>query len=334
MHLHNVIGLTHGVLRSNPTVSTFDGIVIDPKRVKRGALFVALNPYDVPLALENGAYGVLFERHITPINDDTAWIEVEDIYAALMRLMRFVLLDKELYAFTCNRITLHVAKQLHLEGNCLVLEGSLHENFDRLMGAPQGATLLFSDQEIRSDLFIDVSALNLEGLEPITLLEQTLFECSFIYRERYFERQLLSPLFIPELEALLQLLHERGIGYKIRPFTHFGHFQPLFVNAALQIKEFGSSDRVLIFEPDCSLIPRQMDFIASKSPWAKVRYCLPRGALVSQQSNDIIWYDTTERLLESLHREHYHFALVAGEKPSILERQRLPMRNQQKLFEE
>lgn len=334
MHLHNVIGLTHGVLRTHPTVSTFDGIVIDPKRVRRGALFVALNPYDVPLALENGAYGVLFERHVSQINDDTAWIEVEDIYAALLRLMRFILLDKELYAFTCNRITLHVAKQLHLEGHCLVLEGSLHENFDRLMGAPKGATLLFNDRDIRSDLFIDVSALPAQALEPIIVMEQTLFECSFIYRERYFERQLLSPLFIPELEALLQMLHERGIGYKIRPFTHFGHFQPLFINAALQIKEFGSSDRVLIFESDLSLIPRQMAFIASKSPWAKVCYLLPKGAMESPDASNIIWYDTTETLLEALRKEHYHLALIAGAKPSILEQQHLPLRHQQKLFEE
>ncbi len=334
MHLHNVIGLTHGVLRSNPTVSIFEGIVIDPKRVKRGVLFVALNPYDVPQALSNGAYGVLFERNVSVVDDDAAWIEVEDIYAALMRLMRFVLLDKELHAFTCNPITLQIAKQLILEGDCLILEGSLPESFDKLMNAPYGATLLFSEREMRSGLFTEVHSMPKRIDAGIEILEQTLFETSFIYRDRYFERQLLSPFFIPYLEVLLQLLHEQGIGYKIRPFASLKHFQPVFVNAALQPKEFGGSERVIIFESDFSLIPHQMEFIAKQASWARIRYFLPQAHQNGEVCDDIIWYENTTALLYALHHERYHFALVAGCDKSVLERHEHPMKGQQRLFEE
>ncbi len=58
MRLENILALTKGSLLGDPTVSLFESVAFDPSKVKRGSLFVAYSPEDIPEALQNGAYGV------------------------------------------------------------------------------------------------------------------------------------------------------------------------------------------------------------------------------------------------------------------------------------
>ncbi len=317
MRLENILALTHATLLSEPQISQFEAIVIDVSKVRRGVLFVALNPYDIKRAVELGAYGILYDRETPILDDEAAWIKVDDIYEALKRIVRFLLIDKELQAFTCSPITLQIAKQLVTPPELLILEGMLQEHFGKLLTAPAKSTILFS--QIDDDLFTDAMALPSTILEPIDIIEQTLFETSFIYKDVFYERQLLSPFFIPYLEQLLQLFSNRNIAFKIRPFSSMPHFQPVFTDKALHVKDFGSSDRVIIFENDFSLIDNQIDFIAQQAAWAKIIYLLPRfGYNLETENPNILLYDTTQDIIEALKTHPFHFALVAGCDKSIL----------------
>ena len=51
------------------------------------------------------------------------------------------------------------------------------------------------------------------------------------------------------------------INYRLRKFTPIEHFEAVFINKKFEIKEFGSSDRVLIFESDTTLINLEISFI-------------------------------------------------------------------------
>ena len=61
MRLENVIALTHATLLNSPYVSDFSGITYEVKSVKRGSLFVAKESSEIELAIQNGAYGILFD---------------------------------------------------------------------------------------------------------------------------------------------------------------------------------------------------------------------------------------------------------------------------------
>ncbi len=320
MHLDNILALTHGILETAPTVSVFDEIAIDVKKIRRGMLFIALNHHDIDQAVEQGAYGVIYDRDLHVHDQDVAWIRVEDIYDALKRIVRFILIDREYTAFTCNPITIQIAKQLWTSESCLILEGSLQENFSRIMSARPHSMLLYSENDIQGDLFTNAQPLPDDISSPIEIIEQTLFETSFIYKDQFYERQLLSPFFIPYLEQLLQLFDERGIEFRIRPFTTLRHFQPVFTNAALHVKDFGSSDRVIIFESDFTLIRPQIDFMNRQASWARILYLLPRKSYQNETFDQhILFYDTTRDIIEALKNNRYHFALVAGCDKSILE---------------
>ncbi|MEA3522533.1 MAG: hypothetical protein U9R50_06135 [Campylobacterota bacterium] len=292
---------------SQPHVSLFSDIVIEASRVKRGSLFVALNFHDITLAIQNGAYGIVYDRDMEFDDDENAWIKVDDSYDALKRLMRFMLIDKELVAFTCKPIVLQVAKQLTTSNDFIILEGSLSDNFSKLLSAPPQSTLLFVESEIQSSLFTDASILPDEAKDKIKTLEHTLFEMAFIYKDTYYERQSISPFFIPYLEQILALLNTQDISFKIKPFHNMPHFQAKFVNKALHVRDFGSTNKVIIFENNRSLIEEQMIFISKQAPWAK---CIQ---LVRDKRED------EEEILNILKTDDFNFALLSGVEATFLD---------------
>ena len=329
MRLENVLALTHGSLMSQPHISYFEDIVIEASRVKRGSLFIALNHYDIDLAISSGAYGVVYDRALHVDESEIALIKVDDIYDALKRLMRFLLIDKELSAFTCKDITLQVAKQLITPNSFIILEGNLSENFSKLLSAPSKSTLLFKDTEMESAVFTDAKTLPKSVTHKIKIVQETLFETSFIYRDIFYERQFLSGFFIPYLEQLLELLHSKDIEFKIRAFTNMSHFKPLFVNRALHVRDFGSTNRVVIFEDDKTLMEKEIEFILKKAPWAKFISLAPQDTKI--ENPHIIFYEKEDKILQILQERDFNYCLILGSNSSILEN-RVQEPLQQRLF--
>lgn len=328
MRLENILALTQGNLLGEPTVSIFENVVFDPSKVKRGSLFVAYSADDIPEALLHGAYGVLFERPTQITDSEVAWIKVENIDAALKKLLRFYLLEKELQVYACDPITLHLSTMITTPPSFCNVEGSMREVWEKLWPLEKKAIVLFSPTLTDPDIFIEHSQLIRAQENTITIIEQTLFETSFIHNDTFYERQMLSPFFIPYLEHLLFFYTFLRIPFQIRGFSKMGHFIPVFTNARMEIKEFGTSERVVIFEPLLELIDEQIDFLDAQASWAKIICLLPetmRSALTIGVDN-ILFYRYPEEIIALLQSRDFHFALVAGVDKSVLRPSRSSMK--------
>ena len=328
MRLENILALTQGNLLWEPTVSIFENVVFDPSKVKRGSLFVAYSADDIPEALLHGAYGVLFERPTQITDSEVAWIKVENIDAALKKLLRFYLLEKELQVYACDPITLHLSTMITTPPSFCNVEGSMREVWEKLWPLEKKAIVLFSPTLTDPDIFIEHSQLIRAQENTITIIEQTLFETSFIHNDTFYERQMLSPFFIPYLEHLLFFYTFLRIPFQIRGFSKMGHFIPVFTNARMEIKEFGTSERVVIFEPLLELIDEQIDFLDAQASWAKIICLLPesmRSALTIGVDN-ILFYRYPEEIIALLQSRDFHFALVAGVDKSVLRPSRSSMK--------
>jgi ferrochelatase len=317
VRLENVLALTHGSLMSQPSISIFDDIVIEASRVKRGSLFIAINAEDIDIALSNGAYGIVFDREIDVSDNENAWIKVDDIYDALKRITRFLLIDKELDAFTCKDIVLQVAKELITPNNFIILEGTLSENFSKLLSAPVKSTLLFKDTQIQSNVFTNISHLSDNVENKIEIIEQTLFETAFIYKGVFYERQLISAFFIPYLEQILNLLSTKNIDFKIKAFTNMPHFKAQFINKSLHVRDFGSTNRVVIFEDNLDLVQKQIAFISKHAPWAKLISLIPIGYALEDKS--AVFYNSQEEAVKILKESDFNFVLAVKLDVSIFD---------------
>ncbi len=317
MRLENVLALTHGLLKSEPNISFFDDIVIEASRVKRGSLFIALNFHDISTAIDNGAYGIVYDRDSDIIDNESAWIRVDECYDALKRLIRFILIDKELDVFTCKEVSLQVAKQLITTNSFIILEGNLSDNFSKLLSAEKNATVIFTDTQIQSNLFTEVKTLDKIVRKKICIVEQTLFETAFIYDGVFYERQSISAFFIPYLEQILNLLTVKEIDFKIKININIPHFKAQFVNKRLHVRDFGSTSKVIIFEDDLTLVEKQIEFILKHSPWAKF-FCLAPESCGLKDKN-IIYYTSEQEALKILKENSFNFVLAVKLESDILE---------------
>ena len=322
MRLENILALTHGELINSPFVNSFENIVFEAKTVKRGDLFMAYDEETIEEALFNGAYGIIFDKPTQMRDNEIAWIKVSSLNEALERILRFLLIEKEIEVYTCNEIILKLALQIVTEPSFIALEGDIKSLYKTLNSLEEKTTILFSPMLTPSHLFTTVKQLPLNKNESINIVEKTLFETSFIYNNLFYERQLISPFFIPYLEQLFYLFKVLNINFRLRKFTPIDHFEAVFTNKNFEIKEFGTSDRVLIFEKNSTLIEQEINFLQKQATWAKILYLLPHT--LKEQLNsfqieqNMLFYKNKNEIKNILHNTNFHFALISGCDKSIL----------------
>ena len=326
MRLENLLALTNGKVVNDPFVKQFTNVIFDINKVKRGDLFIALDEVDIEKAILNGAYGVLFDKPTQIIDSEIAWIKVQSIEEALKRLLRFRLIEKEIVAYTCNEIILKLALQVITESNFIALSGDIVSMTKELWDVESCTTILFCPTLTSIELFTNIKTIPSFSSNSINIMEQTLFETSFIYDNHFYERQLIPPFFIPYIEELLHLYTLLRINFKLKKFTPIDHFEAVFTNKKFEIKEFGTSDKVLIFEKDCSLIKNEILYLQKQASWAKTIFLIPFVNTNDLQNiPNLIFYKNENDILNILKSNIFHFALIVGVDKSILNK---PLTNQ------
>ena len=248
-------------------------------------------------------------------------IKVKDTQVALKRLLRFRLIEKEVNVYACNEVILNLALQVITEPSFIAISSDVISTSQALWNIEKNSTLLFCPQISDSDIYADVKTLPKIAMAPIEIMEQTLFETSFIYDNIFYERQLISPFFIPYLEELLHLFKSLKINFRLRKFTPIDHFEAVFTNKKFEIKEFGTSDKVLIFEKNKSLIASEINYLQNNASWANIIYIIPFvHSDEFSENEDTYTYKNEKEIIGLLRANSFHFALIVGVDKSILER--------------
>lgn len=328
MRLENILALTKGELLSAPFVEVYENAAFRVDKVARGSLFVAYDINDIPQAIENGAYAIIFDYDVVVSDDEIAWIRVENLEKAIIKILRFYLLEKDLDVYACDPITLRLSTMIQTAPNFHNCIGTIAEIFNPLLNLEKKSIVLFSPAINDSEIFATYSPLIRAQEKSIHLIEQTLFETSFIHNDIFYERQILSPFFIPYLEHILYFYTFLRIPYTITSFKKMDHFIPVFINSRLEEVDFGTSSRVVIFEPLLEIIDEQRDFLDTQASWAKIIYIVPdsKKSSITLGMENIIFYSYKEEILSLLHSYDFHFALVAGATKEILNPSRADMK--------
>jgi ferrochelatase len=318
MRLENLLALTHANLKSEPCVSNFENIIFDVNKVNRGDLFIAKNNKDIQEAIKNGAYGVVYESETEITDSEIAWIQTDNIEEALKKLLRFRLIEKEVTCYSCNEIVLKLAKQCTINSNSIVVYGDIKHLFNTLWHIQNRSTLLFSPAMNDEKLFANNKVAPSASVEKITVMEKTIFETSFIYENIFYERQPISPFFMPYLEELLNIFKSLKIDYKLKKLSSPEHFEAVFTNKNFEKKEFGTSDKVLIFEPNIDFMEVEINYLKNNATWANIIYIIPKN-IHTHSSDDTFIYEDENEILTLLKQNKFIFAFIAGTDKTILE---------------
>jgi len=319
MRLQNILALTNAKLLNEPFVSVYEDITFNVSKIKRGDVFIAYDIEEIPQAISNGAYAILFDKPTQIQDNEVAWIKVDSLDNALLRLLRFKLIQQEIQAYKCDEIVLKLSFCIETFNDIISIKGDIKEHFLKLWNVKKSQKILFCSKFSFENLFTNSIQLQSISKKKINIIEKTLYETSFIYDNTYYERVMLSPFFIPFLEQLLNFYDSLHVKYKVKNFDNIDNFEILFVNKKFEIKEYGSSEFVLIFEKNLELIQKEMEFLSNYAPWAKIYFILP----ISLKNNSIkncIYYQNKNEILNLLQKIDFHFAFIAGCDKNILKK--------------
>ena len=316
--LENLISLIRAELKNIPYISSFEHISFEARRVQRGDLFIALQSHEISDAIKKGAYGIVYEGDIEISDSEIAWLQVKDIKDALLRLLRFHLMQKNIKVYSVDNITLPLFKSINSQ-KLIIFQGDIEDNLKKLFALDDDSVIIYQISSLYEEIFTEKkSVYDLPTRNKIEVLENTLFETTFIYKERLYERVNLAKLFIDNLQKTFNVLEDAHLEFKLKPFT-LQHFYPVFINKYFKAVDLSQSSKVLIFEDDLKLFTEAITFLQADAPWAKHLFFIDTESSQKIDKNkNIFTYKTQNDLVKKLKKSDFNFALIFKQDATLL----------------
>ncbi len=321
MKIENFVRIIDGRLHTEPPVDAFATIQFELSRLMSGDLFIDTQASRQTLhaAIDKGAYALV--STLPYVNEDTecAWIEVDSIETTLVRLLRYLINEKHLRLFLFSPIQASLFEHLHTPKQLKRLKGDLVFIAKAILQAKEDDAFYLSDDLLASKIAPDVLRVPtaLSSLMPIR--SKGIFLSSFEYRERYFNEQKIPEHYVEECLSLLFFCDENSLAYALEQLTFCDHFYPQFITSSLMKKEFGMSDRALIFEPDVSLLPKHLAYLAHRVDPSTTVLCLPETTdfMPPTDTFKTLRFAAYAELKEAFTRIRFSYALILGDKEAF-----------------
>ena len=319
MKIENFVRIIDGKLRTSPLIDAFGSIHFELSRISHGDLFIDLasSREDVLNAIQKGAYAIVTTLVYQNDDEESAWIEVNSIETTLIKLLRFIVTQKSIQLMVMSSIQMGLLEQIQTPKVLKPLKGDLVFIAKQLLNAKENDAFFSDNKHLIAN--IAPAALHVASLDASleNTLAKGLFLSSFSYRERYFNECKLPAHFVASLGALLTFCDEHDVAYSLENLSFTEHFFPQFINHTLHKKEFGSSDKALIFEPSPELLEHHLVYLKETQLLKQTLICLPQTVSVMVEDAPVFIFETLEMLHEHLKTASYSYALIALERASF-----------------
>ncbi|PHO08868.1 peptidoglycan synthetase [Malaciobacter canalis] len=260
MKVSSIIDIVDGETLNSPSISFIYNIKLEALKVKEGDLFVAKNLDDINLAIENGAFLILVDSNVKVTDFEIAWIKVNNLDEALIKLIRFKLSNYDLYAYNCKKTIfnfIHCLKNSH--NTQIKLIKNIDDALKILDYIEDKDKLIFCNNKLMNNLYPKNQQIPFVKKEDIkNIIKHTIFETSFTYKDIYFQKIKVSTLYIEELLSAWEFLNDEVDFSKLKNSTLL---RPLFVDKFINQTEFGKSNKFLIVQEDSDFIEEEINYL-------------------------------------------------------------------------
>lgn len=270
MQISSILDIVNGELLNSPFISFIYAIKTEAKQVKEGDLFISNNALEIELAVKNGAFGILSDIKNLHIGDEEiAWIKVEDISKAIIQLIRFKLATLELESFYCDKASYDFFKIFHSysDKNIVLIPNKIEKLFKFIDDISYKDILIAKDKKLLDKIYPNNKQFIIKNdYEVKNLIEHSLFETSFSYKDIFFSKLKIPSIYINTFLSIYEFLNHT---FDINKLKNFYNFKPIFLDKKLNLTEFGKSDRFLICQNDVENIKKEVNFLNQKYNYAK-----------------------------------------------------------------
>lgn len=318
MRLSEVVSIVRGLLQNTPSISAFENISSDVEKIQRGWLFVAQNPEDIPQAITQGAYGIVYPKDMRmqedtrwndPLWQEIAWIEVIDIKEAIKRLIYYKMLVWDIQMVSVNAIEYAISTSIITDKSVCLTQGDFQALLESLH--PHIRYIMTSNQDV---LFLATNIMSvLKPLNPpFELLAYTLFDVRLLLDGREYLLE-LPYLFVDALSVVCAFCQAHGIEYNLDKFESLCVLKPNFIDPKGRIRDFGQTQRVVIAQSDKAYFLDFIRYFDTYAKWGKRLYVIPESSVSDMpQDRDFVVYDNDDELSALIRHRQYNFMLILG----------------------
>ncbi|PAF46368.1 hypothetical protein BKH46_07820 [Helicobacter sp. 12S02634-8] len=311
MRVNEAVEIVNGKLAATPSISAFNGVATKIAEVKRGCLFIAKDPSEIDGAIALGAYGVVYDKYAQMVDGEIAWIRVDSIQDAMIRLVRYQFLRDNIEVFYVSAIEYAIASQIITDTTIGFFDDGLEEILSFMSKQVGLRSVVIKDEALLS-LVLEYTQAVIPQELPFKVLVATLFDTKINYKLSHYTLKLPS-LFLPELGSVIEMCVAHHIAFDLGRFCAIPYMCPYFINAHAHLVPYGQTDCVVVAEENIELYKKYAAYIASQAKWGKLVLLLPRGygeVFDGIAPSEI--YDSKDMLKELLMAKDYNFALIFG----------------------
>ena len=327
MKISDVLNITNGELVNTPFVQAIEGATVFPSKIDNGDLFIATNRDDIPKAIENGAYAIIFEGEMPKeIDDEIAWISVESVKNAAMRLLRYVMLHKEtdIYLLTPHQMSFlkMIATQ---KRNLKILPNDWLKSFEAILNGDE-RLFLSTDKELVS--IIEPEYKIIDNQEDGYIVNDTLFRTTFRIGEFIYQDKEMAPFHLDYLLETIYLCKKHQIPYSIDRVKYTKHFLPVFIDGNLSSVSRGNSYKVVIFCDNTKDIEKAIKYTREESKWTKSIVLSPPKTKIEGMDKPI-WFNSVDEARSIIKKSHFNYAFLYSLDKDMLNK----IKNDKSIFE-
>ena len=270
MKISSIVDIVDGELLNSPSISFINNISSDANKVKTSDMFIAKNIEDLKIALQNGAYAVIFEKDFEVIDNEIAFIKVKNLELALLKIVRYKLSTLKIKSYFCTDETFDMLKlyQNNHTKPIFLISKNIEKAFKFIDDIKNGDILISKNKKLLESIYPDSKEFEkkLDENSIKNLIKHSLFELSFSYKDIYFSKLRLSKIY---LNSFLNIYDFFKGNIDISKLKLYSNFKAIFIDKDFQPIESGKSDSFIICQTNKNLIPIEITYLKNEFRYAK-----------------------------------------------------------------
>ena len=270
MKISSIVDIVDGELLNSPSISFINNISSDANKVKTSDMFIAKNIEDLKIALQNGAYAVIFEKDFEVIDNEIAFIKVKNLELALLKIVRYKLSTLKIKSYFCTDETFDMLKlyQNNHTKPIFLISKNIEKAFKFIDDIKDGDILISKNKKLLESIYPDSKEFEkkLDENSIKNLIKHSLFELSFSYKDIYFSKLRLSKIY---LNSFLNIYDFFKGNIDISKLKLYSNFKAIFIDKDFQPIDSGKSDRFIICQINKNLIPIEITYLKNEFRYAK-----------------------------------------------------------------
>ena len=270
MKISSIVDIVDGELINSPSISFINNISSDANKVKTSDMFIAKNIEDLKIALQNGAYAVIFEKDFEVIDNEIAFIKVKNLELALLKIVRYKLSTLKIKSYFCTDETFDMLKlyQNNHTKPIFLISKNIEKSFKFIDDIKDGDILISKNKKLLESIYPDSKEFEkkLDENNIKNLIKHSLFELSFSYKNIYFSKLRLSKIY---LNSFLNIYDFFKGNIDISKLKLYSNFKAIFIDKDFQPIESGKSDSFIICQTNKNLIPIEIAYLKNEFRYAK-----------------------------------------------------------------